>query len=237
VSLDTRPQRGMTPDASPDRSLEPHEVVDLDRLVATTVEQAPFPYLIVPNFILGQAKPAVDADFPQISLPGSFPLRSLGFGPGFAALIHALSGPHMTGIIEDKFGIDLTGRPTMATVRGQSNARDGQIHTDSKTKLITMLLYMNDRWGADRGRLRILRSGSDLNDFAAEVPPDEGTLLIFRNGPTAWHGFEPFEGPRRVIQVNWVTDEGVVRREQTRHRVSAFFKRLGSLGVKHAAAH
>jgi hypothetical protein len=29
-----------------------------------------------------------------------------------------------------------------------------------------------------------------------------------------------------VIQLNWVTSMGVVRREQFRHRVSAFFKRL-----------
>ena len=114
----------------------------------------------------------------------------------------------------------------MATVRGWCEARDGHIHTDSKTKLITMLLYMNDHVDADRGRLRILRSPSDLNDMAAEVPADEGTLLVFLNGPNAWHGFEPISGPRRVIQINWVTDEGVVRREQARHRLSAFFKRL-----------
>ena len=69
--------------------------------------------------------------------------------------------------------------------------------------------------------------------LVATVPPsppskyaDEGTLLLFRNDPNAWHGFEPFAGPRRVIQLNWVTDESVVRREQARHRVSAFFKRL-----------
>ena len=51
-------------------------------------------------------------------------------------------------------------------------------------------------------------------------------MLIFKNEPNAWHGFHAFEGPRRVIQLNWVTDKGVVWREQTRHRVSAFFKRL-----------
>ena len=93
----------------------------------------------------------------------------------------------------------------------------------------------------ERGRLRILRSSTDLNDFAAEIPSEEGTLLIFLNGPNAWHGFEPFDGMRRVIQVNWVTDESVVRREQARHRVSAFFKRLGGLfsggAAKHAAAY
>jgi len=100
---------------------------------------------------------------------------------------------------------------------------------------------MNSKDEAERGRLRILRSATDLNDYAAEIPADEGTLLIFRNGPNAWHGFEPVDGMRRVIQVNWVTDQSVVRREEARHRVSAFFKRLGgvfSSGTdKHAAAH
>jgi len=33
-----------------------------------------------------------------------------------------------------------------------------------------------------------------------------------------------------VIQLNWVTDASVVRREQARHRLSAFFKRLGKRG-------
>jgi hypothetical protein len=156
-------------------------------------------------------------------------------------LIAELSSPRMAAIVADKLKIDLTGRPVMVTVRGQCSARDGHIHTDSTTKLVTMLLYMNRKDESERGRLRILRSSTDLNDFAAEIPPDEGTLLIFRNGPNAWHGFEPVDGVRRVIQVNWVTDESVVRREQARHRVSAFFKRLGGLfsggAGTHAAAH
>jgi hypothetical protein len=63
--------------------------------------------------------------------------------------------------------------------------------------------------------------------MAAEVPPDQGTLLVFKNQPNAWHGHEVYEGPRRAIQLNWVRDMGVVRREQIRHRLSAFFKRKG----------
>ena len=82
--------------------------------------------------------------------------------------------------------------------------------------------------------MRLLRSPDDLSDYVAEVPPDRGTLLLFRNGPNAWHGFEPFEGPRRVIQVNWVTDESVVRREGARHQFSAFMKRL--FGRAHGTA-
>jgi SM-20-related protein len=215
----------------------PQELLDLDKLKATPVADVPFPFLIVPNFIRASATPAIAADFPDVAKAGSFPLPSLDYGPAFDALMNSLTSPEMARIVEEKFGIDLSGRPTMATVRGRCEARDGQIHTDSKTKLITLLLYMNDHADADIGRLRILRSSTDLNDMAAEVPADEGTLLLFLNGPNAWHGFEPFSGPRRVIQVNWVTDESVVRREQTRHRVSAFFKRLVSKSARHAAAY
>ena len=82
--------------------------------------------------------------------------------------------------------------------------------------------------------LRLLRGPDDLEDVIAEVPPDEGTLVIFKNQPNAWHGFHSFEGPRRVIQLNWVTDMGVVKREQTRHRISAFFKRLTGKPVQPA---
>ncbi len=215
----------------------PQEMLDLDRLKATPVADVPFPFLIVPNFVRSEATPRIAADFPEVAKAGSFPLPSLDYGPAFEELIDGLTSPEMTRIVEEKFGIDLSGRPTMATVRGRCEARDGQIHTDSKTKLITLLLYMNDHADADIGRLRILRSSTDLNDMAAEVPADEGTLLLFLNGPSAWHGFEPFSGPRRVIQVNWVTDETVVRREQTRHRLSAFFKRLVSKSARHAAAY
>ncbi len=114
----------------------------------------------------------------------------------------------------------------MVTVRGQAGARDGKIHADSKSKLVTVLIYMNESWEASGGRLRLLRSPDNLDDMVAEVPPDAGTLLAFLVTPHSWHGHVPISGPRRVIQLNWVTDDSVVRREQARHRVSARVKRL-----------
>lgn len=203
-----------------------HAIVDFESLRNSAPAGDPFPHLIVPEFIREQAQPGIEQDFPAIGHPGSFPLGSLRSGPRFLALIEALTGPEMTALVENKLGIDLADRPTTVTVRGISRAADGQIHTDSKSKLVTMLLYMNEDWENGKGRLRLLRSPDDLDDYAAEVPPHRGTLLLFKNGPTAWHGFEPFEGIRRVIQVNWVTDERVVRREGARHRLSAFVKQL-----------
>jgi hypothetical protein len=100
-----------------------------------------------------------------------------------------------------------------------------------------MLLYTNRNWECASARLRLLRSATELDDYAAEVPPDESTLVIFRNTANAWHGFAPFHGQRRVIQVNWVTDARVVALEEARHRLSAFFKRLVFDRKTHAAAH
>jgi SM-20-related protein len=111
-------------------------------------------------------------------------------------------------------------------VRGQVGSRDGYIHADSKTKLVTVLIYLNEEWEAAGGRLRLLRTPDNLDDMIAEVPPDSGTLLAFRVTPNSWHGHAPASGPRRVIQLNWVTDGDVVRREQARHSLSAKVKRL-----------
>jgi len=58
------------------------------------------------------------------------------------------------------------------------------------------------------------------------VPPDEGTLLAFPCVANSWHGHQPFEGERRTIQLNWVNSQAYKTREQVRHSVSAFFKKL-----------
>ncbi len=201
-------------------------MLDLEAFAATTLTTEPFPYLIVPGFLKEAARATVGQDYPEIAKPGSFPISEVEGGPAFLKLMDELQGPAMRAAFEAKFDIDLTGRPTMVTVRGQARAKDGRIHTDSKTKIITVLLYMNSRWEEDGGRLRLLRSPESLEDPIAEVPPDEGTLLAFLVTPNSWHGHRQFVGARRVIQLNWVTDEEVVRHEQSRHRFSARMKRL-----------
>jgi SM-20-related protein len=200
--------------------------IDVDAVAAAAVTRAPFPYFMVPGFVKREALAAINADFPAVAHAGSFPLPTLSYGPAFRAFMGAIQGPEFARAVGAKLGMDLSARPTMVTVRGLCAPRDGQIHTDSVTKLVTVLIYMNGRWEAPGGRLRLLRSPDNLNDVIAEVPPDEGTLLVFQNKPNAWHGFEAFEGPRRVIQLNWVTNGRVVWWEQTRHKVSAFFKGL-----------
>ncbi len=201
-------------------------LLDLPRFAATALVREPFDHLIVPGFIAAAALPALNRDFPAIAKGGSYPTEALKFGGAFAALIEELESDALRRAFAKKFGIDLEGRPVMITVRGHTRAKDGRIHTDSKTKLLTARLYFNDDWSAEGGRLRLLRSARDLEDYVAEVPPDKGTLLAFRCAENAWHGHKPFVGPRRTIQINWVTTEAVKRREIARHSLSARMKSL-----------
>jgi SM-20-related protein len=201
------------------------QTINLEALRAAPVAQEPFPYIILPNFIRPEVIAGVEADYPDVDLPGSFPLGTVRYGGNFKNLMDDIQGPEMTAVMAQKFGLNLKDKPTMITVRGRTDENDGQIHTDSKTKLITVLIYMNGKWEKPGGRLRLLCSPDNLNDMVAEVPPDQGTLLAFRNQPNAWHGHEQFVGPRRAVQLNWVRDRGVVWREQLRHRLSAFMKR------------
>lgn len=200
--------------------------LDFARLDTTPLQRDPYEWLIVENFILPEQFTAVSADFPKVPGPGSHPPAELDINGHFEALMTELNGEAFRKAIEQKFDIDLTGRPTMYTVRGFVRQRDGEIHTDSKTKLITVLLYMNQGWESDGGRLRILRSGTDLEDKVAEVPPYGGTLLVFKRSDNSWHGHRPHEGPRRAIQLNWVLNQDVVDREQNRHRFSTRMKKI-----------
>jgi SM-20-related protein len=200
------------------------DLLDLDRLRAAPLEDDPFDFVLVEKFVRIEALPAILADFPVVRGAGSFPVECVDYGVAFAALVAALTGPALAREIAEKFAVDLDGRPTMLTVRGFGDRSDGRIHTDSASKIITLLLYLNAGWEPREGRLRLLRGPDDLEDFACEVAPLAGTMLAFRRSPRSFHGHRPFLGERRALQLNWVTDAAVVRRELARHRWSARIK-------------
>ena len=200
-------------------------LLDFEALARTPLEHEPYEHLVVRDFVPRASMQAVFDGYPEIAQPGSFPLTTLKYGGVFADLIAELDSPAFREPLEAKFAVDLKGKPTMFTARGQCRAEDGQIHTDSKTKILTVLLYLNEDWMTEGGRLRLLTNGEDVNAAAKEVPPDFGTLLVFKRSEKSWHGHLPYEGPRRVVQMNWVTSRRVVAWEQFRHKVSAAVKR------------
>ncbi|HEX7776636.1 MAG TPA: 2OG-Fe(II) oxygenase [Parvibaculum sp.] len=205
-------------------------LLDIEALRATPLKTDPYDYFVVPHFVRAESFDNVITDFPRIDSTGSIPPSELPIRGAFKDLLKEMEGPEFRKAIEEKFGIDLSSRPTMITVRGNCARSNGKIHTDTPSKIITVLLYLNDEWDKDGGRLRILRSPTDLDDMAEEVSPNGGTLLVFKRSDKSWHGHEPFEGRRRAIQLNWVTDDEVVAHEQRRHRFTMFLKRLNPFG-------
>ncbi len=172
---------------------------------------------------------AVLADLPPLGKRGSFPTDAVKLGPDAKALMQRMEGPELRTAIERLFGLDLHDAPTMVTLRGWTSDRDGRIHCELPAKRVTVLLYLNretEAWRRQEGCLRLLRGSDNLDDFAVEVPPVNGTLLIFPNGPTTWHGHRQFVGQRYSVQLNYMTTDDKARSEMRRHRISAFMKRL-----------
>jgi len=201
-------------------------IINLDAVRETPLQDNPFPYVVVNDFLRARFAGDICQDFPEIKSRGSYPLQELKYGAAFQQLIEELRSPALKSVIADKFQMDLDDRFTLITVRGLANAGDGRIHTDTKSKFLTMLLYLNPSWEAAGGRLRLLRNNKDLEDYVVEIPPTFGTCVLFKVTENCWHGHKSFNGSRKVLQLNYVKDEAALNRSVRRHRLSARLKAM-----------
>ena len=201
--------------------------LDFAALGQAQVQTVPYPHFVVPKILSDDAIAAAIADYPDIDMAGIFPLDTVKGGPAFRQLIEDLRSPEVRRIIAEKFDMDLADHDTMVTIRACCRPTDGKIHTDATFKKATMLLYLNElQWPHPGGILRVLRSGTDLEDYTAEVPPNGGTLVAFKCTDNAWHGHKPHDGVRRYIMVNFVKDKAALKRQVARHRFTAGLKRF-----------
>ena len=201
-------------------------LLDMEAIAAAPVAQEPYPHMRVCPAVHTQALAGLIRDFPTLAGPGSFPLAACGVKGQFAALVEELESSSFREVISRKFAIDLSSKPTFITVRGACRASDGAIHTDSPSKIITILLYLNHQWEDEGGRLKILSSGDSLDSAVGDISPCGGNLLVFRRGENSWHGHAPYEGVRRVVQMNWMTSHLLKHKEFWRHRLSTAVKKV-----------
>lgn len=198
--------------------------LDWRALEAASLRREPFDHIHVDHALDAPATARILEHFPPIHAPGSFSLTDAPPGPVLSAVIDDLQSDRFRRLMEAKFDLDLSHRSTTVTLRGRSGARDGFIHTDSRSKILSLLLYLNDDWKGSDGQLRLLRNGRDLNDFEVEVPAHLGSLLVFRRSDVSWHGHTAFSGPRRVLQFNYVRSDYTSLVSTVRHRFSALIK-------------
>ena len=205
--------------------LDPLRLDHTDVLVA----QAPFAFLVAPAQLPDSERGTLLHDFPHYGSAGFFPYRAEDCGPSVRELVEELRGAAIAGAIGQRLGVpDLASLPAIVTISDSVHRRHGTIHTDSKAKIATALLYLNESWPqTSAGCLRLLRSGDDISLLAApEIRPLYGTLVAFRRADSSWHGHLPFEGKRRVIQVAWLASAEDVARKHRRGRFSRLVKKM-----------
>lgn len=201
-------------------------VIKLDSLNNAPLQTLPFPYFKVEESIYPDDIKGIINSFPDIADGGSYNVDDVELNEPFKSLIESIDSPEFRRIICEKFDVQVMDLPMMITLRGYSRQKDGRIHTDSKTKVATILIYLNDKWEADTGKLRILRNGHDMNDYVDEISPGPGALLAFKVTDNCWHGYPAFEGKRQSIQINFLTSAAAGNKHRFFHRLSAKLKRL-----------
>ena len=207
----------------------------LDR-ADTLLRTQPFPFLIARGQLPADACADLQRDFPRYPSAGFFPHESDDCGPSINRLIGQLTSRAFADAIGARLDVAELGRyPSLVTICRALNKRHGTIHTDSRSKVATALLYLSETWpDISEGCLRFLDRIDDIDALVVpEVRPLYGTLVAFKRADNSFHGHLPHEGERRVIQVAWLTSENEKRRKTRRGKFSRVFKKLfGALDRK-----
>lgn len=200
-------------------------LLNADAIRGADRSSEPYDYLLGQSFLKPDALDDLRRDFPAIDKPGYLTVDEVALKGRFKTLIEELEGEELTEELSRAFGKDLHPYPRLTTIMKRSQPKYGAIHTDGPSKVMTMLVYMNDNWEiGDGGRLRVLYDGQNFEPFKVEVPPTMGTVFAFLRGDSSWHGHRPFVGERKVVQIAWVTDKDELARKKKRNRAAQFFK-------------
>jgi hypothetical protein len=195
----------------------------------TDVRQQPFPFMIAHGQLPDEARNDLERDFPKYTSAGFFPYDPADCGPSVNKLVQQLTTPEFASAIGRYLGIENLGQyPTLVTLCRALNKRHGTIHTDSRSKVATALLYLNTQWpDSSDGCLRFLNRVDNIDDLVApELKPLYGEFAVFKRCDNSFHGHLPYEGERRVIQVAWLTSEEEKLRKTKRGKFSRGFKKL-----------
>jgi len=200
----------------------------LDR-ADTVLRLQPFAFLIARAQLPEDARAALAQDFPRYPSAGFFPHEPKDCGPSINRLVEELTSRAFADAIGTRLGVpDLGKYPSLVTICRSLNKRHGTIHTDSKSKVITALVYLNESWpDISEGCFRFLNRIDAIDDVVVpEIRPLYGNLVAFRRAENSFHGHLPHEGERRVVQVAWLTSEDEKLRKTQRGKLSRLFKKL-----------
>ncbi|TDJ36999.1 MAG: 2OG-Fe(II) oxygenase [Gammaproteobacteria bacterium] len=195
-------------------------LVNLGALDAAPIIHDPFDHLMTSEAISAEDSARIIADYPEVPTAGNYRPEEVTYGPTFGDLMTELRSQELADRMGAKFGVRLDATTQTITIRDRSELSDGDIHLDHWTKVVTALLYFNPEWQHEGGRLRLLRSKDDIEDYATEVLPTCGTLVAFKRCGRSFHGHRRHVGTRRMVQISWNRSGVVAKFAQTASRLS-----------------
>ena len=195
----------------------------------TTIQKEPFPFMVAHGQLPQEAYADLDRDFPRYGSAGFFPYERDECGPSINMLVDNVTSPAFAQELGKHLDIDQLDRyPTLVSLCRLLNKRHGTIHTDSRSKVATALIYLNAQWpDTSNGCLRFLGKIDDIDSLVVpELVPLYGEIAAFKRCDNSFHGHLPYAGERRVIQVAWLVSEQDKLRKTRRGRFSRGFKKL-----------
>ena len=178
-------------------------IFNFEHLRQLALRDNPFRYLVHdPTILNPDSLDRLCDTFPETPKVGHNDIAHLTLSKEWEALRDEIYSPQYREAIERITGLDLKGYDVGIGIRRFSKLSHGAPHADVPRKKVTHLIYFNHDWPHETGRLRVLRS-KNLDDMHEVITPLKGHGIIFVVSKNSFHGFEPFEGVRKVIQINF----------------------------------
>jgi len=151
---------------------------------------SPFAFLVAENQLSEAQYAALEDDFPKYHGAGFFPYDPADCGEHVQQLVAELTAPAFADRIGQHLGVPDLGRyPALVTLCRSLNKRHGTIHTDSRSKVVTALLYLNRDWPPiSEGCLRFL---DRIDDVDALVAPEKSCARPNAGASRGWSSAWP----------------------------------------------
>ncbi len=176
---------------------------NFSELRALQLHDDPYRYVVHgPNVLDPEMFEVLCKNFPVTSKVGHNEVKDVTMCQEWKAFIDEIHSSAYREAMESITGLQLSSFEVGIGIRHLSKLSHGSPHADVPRKKVTHLIYFNEEWPHETGRLRVLCS-KNLDDVHETITPLKGTGLIFVVSKNSFHGFEPFEGVRNAIQINF----------------------------------
>jgi hypothetical protein len=196
-----------------------HLEQNVERLHSDYQSAAPYPHIVIDDFLEPEAAKAAMAEFPPVDERWNNYLhvneRKFSntapetWGPTLQRILEELNSPRFVRFVGNLLGVDnLIADPSLEGGGLHQSTRGGflnmhadfTVHPHNRTwqRRANILLYLNEDWKAEYGGALELWS-ADMKECVEKVSPIANRVLIFTTDATSFHGHpEPMQCPEGV---------------------------------------